>query len=263
MRDLSNEIISQVNKDGFSYMQFKCLLDFGIKHAYSLKNEDLYFSHSSIKSARERENYRRLCDTIGVDVNNLVRPKQKHTDVIRRVDDVYNSDYLNDIDGLITNKSNIVLATTNADCILYLLYDKKKRVIGNIHSGWRGSYQRIIEKAIDKMISEYGSCPEDIIVCICPSIRRCCFEVDKDVRDIFYDKFSFLENIGNFVVNGYVSNKFFIDTVGINNCLLKNKGIKEENIYDCNICSVCNKDLIHSYRGDGKVFKLASAIISL
>lgn len=263
MRDLSNDVVVQVNRNGVCFLQFKCLLELGVKHAFSLKNDKVFFSHSSIKSAHERECYRVLCDAAGVSVDNLVRPKQMHTDVVRRVDIVADSDYLDNIDGLITNKAGIVLATTNADCILYLLYDKKNKVIGNVHSGWKGSYQRIIEKAIDKMVSEYGTNPEDVIVCVCPSIRRCCFEVSTDVKDMFYDRFSFLDNINNFILNGYVENKFFIDTVGINNCLLVNKGVKEENIYDCNICSVCNKDLIHSYRVEGEFYKLASAIISL
>jgi hypothetical protein len=40
-------------------------------------------------------------------------------------------------------------------------------------------------------------------------------------------------------------------------------GIKEENIIDSEICSVCNSDIINSYRADGEDFKLSAAIISL
>lgn len=265
MRDLSNSIVVQTNKNGMSFLQFKVLLNLGVKHAYALKSDKLnlkYFGGALDKSA-EVASYQALCECVGLDYKNVVRPMQKHTNVVKCVDKVYESFILKDVDGLITDSSDVVLATTNADCILYLLYDKKKNIIGNVHSGWKGSYQRIIENAIDIMIKKYQSNPEDIIVCICPSIRKCCFEVSADVKDMFWDKFSFLDNINQFILNGYNEGKFFIDTVGINNCLLRKKGILQRNIYDSGICSLCNSDMVHSYRNEGKSYKLSTAIIAL
>lgn len=263
MRDLTNSNVIQFNKNGMNYLQFRILNDLGIKHAYSLKTEGINFRHSGGDLVTERNSYKRLCDAVGLDVSNVTKPKQKHTNKIKRVDKVYLPEEIGEIDGLITNKQNLVLATTNADCILYLLYDRKNNVIANVHSGWKGSYQRIIENAIDEMINEFGTNPKDLIVCICPSIRKCCFEVGLDVRDMFYEKFSFLEDINKFILNGFEENKFYIDTVGINNCLLVQKGVRKENIYDSGICSMCHDDMIHSYRSEGKEFKLATAIISL
>lgn len=263
MRDLTNSNVIQFNKNGMNYLQFRILNDLGIKHAYSLKTEGINFRHSGGDLVTERNSYKRLCDSVGLDVSNVTKPKQKHTNKIKRVDKVYLPEEIGEIDGLITNKQNLVLATTNADCILYLLYDRKNNAIANVHSGWKGSYQRIIENAIDEMINEFGTNPKDLIVCICPSIRKCCFEVGLDVRDMFYEKFSFLEDINKFILNGFEENKFYIDTVGINNCLLVQKGVRKENIYDSGICSMCHDDMIHSYRSEGKEFKLATAIISL
>ena len=105
-------------------------------------------------------------------------------------------DDLNDeIDGLVTNKTNISLATTNADCILLLFFDPVKKVIANVHSGWRGTLQRISIEAVNKMKDEYGCNPEDIICCICPSIRKCHFKVHKDVQEPFYNEFKDLKEI--------------------------------------------------------------------
>ena len=163
---------------------------------------------------------------------------------------------------MITNKKNIILSTTNADCILLLLFDPVKKVIANIHSGWRGTLQRICVCAINKMKENYGCKEEDIICCICPSIRKCHFEVDRDVYDLFYDEFQDLKNYFDEIIERK-GNKWYIDTVLINKLLLKKIGLKNENIIDSNICSVCNKDLIHSYRAEGKDFKLSTAIISL
>lgn len=263
MRDLTNDNIVQFNKNGVNYIQFRILNDLGIKHAYSLKTDGINFMHTGGDLILEKKSYKKLCGAVGLDFERIAKPKQDHTDKVKRVDKPYSPEEIGSCDGLITNKENIVLATVNADCILYLLYDRKNKAIANVHSGWRGSYQRIVENAIDKMIEEYGTNPKDLIVCICPSIRKCCFEVDKDVKDMFYDRFSFLDEINKFILNGFSENKFYVDTVGINNCLLVQKGVKKENIYDSGICSVCNDDLIHSYRSEGKSYKRATAIISL
>lgn len=215
MRDLSNDVVVQVNKNGISFLQFRVLLNLGVSHAYVLKSEELSLRGGGrvLSQADEVKAYRGICEYLGLDANNVVRPIQKHTDVVKYIDKVYERFLLDNVDGLVTDKENIVLATTNADCILYLLYDKKQKIVANVHSGWRGSYQRIIEKTVEKLIDEFGSDPEDIIVCVCPSIRKCCFEVDQDVRDMFYERFSFLENINDFILNGYRDGKFFIDTV--------------------------------------------------
>lgn len=263
MRDLSNKNIIQKSHEGINYIQFKKLLDLGIKHAYTLKSEQINIRKKIKDPEEEKESYKKICRAIGLDENNLSKPDQQHTNEIKTINNVKTTGELKETDGLITNKKNIILATTNADCILYLVYDPKNKIIANVHSGWRGTYQRIIEKTIDKMTKEFQSNPEDIIICICPSIRKCCFEVDKDVKEMFEEKFAFLEKLEKHILNGYIENKYYIDTVGINNQLLQNKGIKKENIYDSGICSVCNRDLVHSYRIEKNEFKLGTAIISL
>ena len=184
-----NKNIIKKEKNGINYIQFKPLIDLNIKHAYTLKSENLIVKTTGYAGNINREGYNRVCSAIGLNGENVVLPKLHHTENVRCIDKRYEYEELEDTDGLITDKKDIILATTNADCILYLLYDTKRKVIGNIHSGWRGSYKRIIEKSIGEMIEKYQSDPKDIIVCICPSIRKCCFEVDEDVKDMFYNKF--------------------------------------------------------------------------
>ena len=94
-----------------------------------------------------------------------------------------------------------------------------------------------------------------------PSIRKCHFEVDEDVKELFYNKFKKLGDTDRFIEEK--NNKFFIDTVLINKILLTEKGILPENIEDSNICSVCNKDIIHSFRAEGKNYGLATCVVAL
>ena len=257
------ENIVYQNKDGIEYIQFKRLLEYPeITHCYTMKsNNQLNFQ------IKNRDFFNQSCDKIYkcLELKNplVVRPYQTHTDnvkVVRRIEK------LEDTDGILTNKKEIALITTSADCISLLLYDPVKKAIGSIHSGWKGTLKGIIVKAIEKMKNEYKSNPEDIICCICPSIRQCCFEVDEDVKDLFYNKYKELKNIDEIIKLGEKKEdkqKYYIDTVKINIELLKNIGLKEENIIDSNICTMCHSKEFHSYRTDGKSFGVNGAIIAL
>ncbi len=272
--DLSNENVLHVRKDNQEFLQFKKLLKYSnvISHAYSLGTNKNYRTFKANKTPlsvgeyeKNLENYKDLCNANELNYKNIVKANQYHTDNIEIIKSVNESriDTPNLSDGLITNKRKIVLATTNADCILFLMFDSKRKVISNIHSGWKGTLQRISVKAIEKMKEEFGSNPRDIIVCICPSIRKCHFEVDKDVYEMFYNEFKDLKECDEFIVKDEKREKWYIDTVLINKIILKQKGILEENIEDSGICSVCNNEKVHSYRKEGTEYGLSTAIISL
>lgn len=274
--DLSNENIIHIKDGDCEYLQFKKLLEYSniLKHAYGIKPANYKTSGDGVDMHIINEslnNYRKLCNSINVNYNYLIKPNQKHTNSIKKVE-VYenffvagNEKYKN-TDGLITNKNQIVLATTNADCILLMFFDPIKKVIANVHSGWRGTFQKIAVNAVNKMIEEYGCSAKDIICCICPSIRKCHFKVEKDVKDMCVDIFSYTGQINSIVEYGGMENgidKWCIDTVLINKILLMDSGILLENIVDSGICSVCNCGNIHSFRHEKKGYGLNSAIMAL
>lgn len=271
--DLSNENILHIKKEEIQYLQFKKLLNYPeIKYAYVVgleKNFKIYSNPSEeeiFKNEKSKNNYKTICKELNLNYNNIVNTKQNHTDNIQIVNGKINKDkpdfnMYEDTDGLITNKKGIVLATINADCILLVFYDPIKKIIANIHSGWRGTLKRISEKTVNKMVEQYGCNPKDIICCMSPSIRKDHFEVDKDVYKLFFEEFKnlpYLENIFE-----QKNNKWHIDTIQINREILKKQGLKEENIIDSGICSVCNKNLIHSYRAHGKNVGRATQIIAI
>ena len=185
MRDLSNDVVVHKREGGFEFLQFRKLLELGVRHAYSLKPH--FFNTRPGVVSQERceqsiKNYIDFCDVISVDCNKLVKPNQTHTNCVKVVNKlpknmcIEEGKYV-DTDGLVTNLEGVSLASCNADCILLLLYDPVKKVIGNIHSGWRGTFDKVAVNAIKSMVDDYGCNPADIIVCICPSIRKCHFEV--------------------------------------------------------------------------------------
>lgn len=276
--DLSNEIIIHKKIENQEFIQFKRLLEYPdiINHAYSVGLDKNYRTFKANREPLKKEDYEKnindyktLCDANNMNYKNIIKANQAHTDNIIKItknNNIKNKEEIKidtkeESDGLITNEKKIILATTNADCILLLFFDPVKKVIANTHSGWKGTLQEISVKTIKKMQEEYGCEPKDIIVCICPSIRKCHFEVDKEVYEMFYNKFKKLGNTDEFITQK--ENKWYIDTVVINKKILKQAGVLEENIEDAKICSVCNKNIIHSFRAEGKSYGLATAIISL
>jgi len=168
-----------------------------------------------------------------------------------------------DTDALTTNKKDKILALTFADCTPIYLFDKNKKVIANIHSGWKGTVKKIAKKSVEFMKEKYSSNPEDIICVIGPTISKCHFEVKQDVRDIFYNEFKYMQNIDAIIEYNEQTKTYFIDTVEINKNLLKEEGIPQDNIIDSKVCTYCNSNIMHSYRKEGKNSGRNTALICL
>lgn len=278
--NLSNENVVHVKKDGIEYLQFRRLLDYKdmINHAYSL-GTNMNFRTARVNGELSKKeydntlhNYERFCKAIGCDYQNIIKGIQKHTDNVKIVLKKINKDVpdfgqkeLENTDGLITNKPNLILSSTSADCISLLFFDPVKKVIANVHSGWKGTLQRISVKTVEKMISKFSCNPKNIIVCICPSIRKCHFEVENNVKDMFENEFQDLgkEKLEEIIKEKIPNRKWVIDTVLINKILLERKRIKQENIVDSKICTMCNTEILHSYRAEKENYGLNTALIEL
>ena len=240
MKDLSNENIIHVKNKEIEYIQFRKLLEYSdiINHAYGIglnRNYRTVKSNGEERYKKAINDYKDLCSSIGIDYTNCIKPCQEHTKNIRKVKQKNNKGKVDfeqeeykSTDGLITNQTNIALATTNADCILLIFFDPIKKVIANVHSGWRGTLQEISVQAVDKMKNEYKSNPEDIICCICPSIRKCHFMVHEDVQKPYYDKFKELKEINDLIVQVSNEDRWSIDTVEINKIILKHYKIIQD-----------------------------------
>lgn len=259
MKDLSNENIIHVNKNGMEYLQFRKLLEYSnLKHAFTLRPLDFAgIIDYEEKKEMVKRNYKDICEILGMNDNDIYRPQQTHTGnvaiVNNQIPGTFTKEFKN-IDALITDQKEKALVLAFADCTPLLFFDPIKNIIANTHSGWRGTVQMIGKNTVEKMISVYNCNPSDIICCIGPTIRQCHFEVDEDVKDIFYSQFKDKIDINKYIINSKTKykNKYYIDTVGVNREILLNVGLRKENIIDSKICSVCHEDKIHSYRAHGK-----------
>lgn len=279
--NLSNENIIHIKNDKTEYIQFKKLLEYQdiITHAFSL---GINVNYRTITKTEKGEinkvnynkamyDYENLCTSLELNKNNIVRPCQTHREQVKIVKrkikqgkpDIYVDEYA-ETDGLITQNKDLILATTSADCILMLFFDPVTKTIANIHSGWKGTLKQIAIKAVEKMQSECNVKPENLICCICPSIRDCHFEVRKDVKDLYKEKFKNIKELDKIIKKREDDKeKWNIDTIQLNKIMLKQKGLKEQNIIDSKLCTVCNSEIMHSYRKEKAGFGLETAIITL
>ena len=250
--NLTNEYIIHKNIGGTEIIQFRKLLEFtNLIHCYTLRTNEINVQIRDENSNPLIESYKKVASALKIDYRNIIKPHQTHTDRVEKVNNI--NEVFDEVDGLITNKENIFLCTTSADCTSLLFYDDNKKVVADIHSGWKGTLQEIGKKAVEKMIAEYSCNPKDIICCIGPHIRKCHFEVEEDVMQMFKNEFEYIDRIDEIIETGIKVDriqKYNVDTTLINKIILKEVGLKDENIIDSNICTVCNSDLFHSYRVD-------------
>ena len=277
-----------------------------VELVYSLKAYDNGFKYdlkeNSIVDVRLTK-FDKIAQSLNIDKTKIILPKQTHTDNIRIIEEkdiidsnnnctkkedldnktnyikkdnldnidsnlVINLFYkLRDIDGLITNVKCAILAITFADCTPLFFYDPIKNVIGNIHSGWPGTTKKIGAKAVDMLVNKMGCNPKNILCFIGPHIRKECFLVNDDVKEIFEKTFTDICKNYNVIEETNLHNEkgkqYRIDTTLINKIMLKEKGILEENIFDCNLCTVCNKDMFHSRRAEGINYEVNTGIMYL
>ncbi len=152
-------------------------------------------------------------------------------------------------DSIITDMTDVFLVIQVADCQAVMLYDKKKKIIANIHSGWRGSIDNIIGKTVDTMISEFGCRPEEIIAGISPSLGPCCSEFINYKKEIPKRLWTYK-----------IKNKDYFDFWEMSRDQLLDKGIKNEHIENMALCTKCNTDVFYSYRGEKTTGRFACVI---
>ena len=197
------------------------------------------------------KNYEIFCQAFGAKAENCVLSQQTHTANLRIVtrDDagkgIFRDRDYSDIDGLVTNEKGLVLVTQYADCTPLAFYDPVKRVVATSHGGWRGTVAEIAKKTVEKMASEFGSDPADILCGIGPNIGQCCYEVDDPVINEI-NKLSYLDLPSCYTVKG--GGKYMLDLREVNREILIHAGIRPENIDVADLCTCCNSDIFHSHR---------------
>ncbi len=155
-----------------------------------------------------------------------------------------------DSDGAITDIKGVLLTSMHADCTPIFFYDPVRGAIGMVHSGWKGTVAEIGRITALKLQEVYGCDPKNIYVHIGPSISKCCFEVDRDVFEMFKEP--------EYSKKG---EKFYINLKEYNRRMLMEAGIPSANITISEHCSCCEPELFCSYRASGTKLRMGAGII--
>ncbi|HEY3251796.1 MAG TPA: peptidoglycan editing factor PgeF [Ignavibacteria bacterium] len=200
--------------------------------------------------ARVKQNRDRFFGKLGIDQARLVHANQVHSNNVQIITE---PGLYKQTDGLITNKKNLFLVVSVADCLPVMLYDTRNDVIANIHAGWRGTQKKIIKRGLETLKIEFNTKSENLIAYLGPCISRQNFEVGQEVAGMFNPEFVEERN-----------GKFFVDILQDNVSQLKAFGVKDGQIEISGFCTFDEKEVLHSYRRDkdksGRMFAVIGMV---
>lgn len=151
-------------------------------------------------------------------------------------------------DALISDVPQVRLSILTADCQAVMLFDPEKRVVANVHCGWRGSVANILGRVVSRMTREFHCNPHRIIAAIAPSLGPCCAEFINYKSEI--PRYLWPFRVG--------SNHF--DFWRISQHQLVEAGLLEGRVYNSGICTRCNPHLFFSYRAERETGRFVSFI---
>lgn len=130
-------------------------------------------------------NRTRVAEAMGVDLPALINVHQVHSaDVIPVNAPLPERPRA---DALVTATPGLALAVLTADCQPVLFADRKARVIGAAHAGWRGAFDGVLEATLDAM-ETLGAHRADIAAVIGPTISQSAYEVGPEFFETFTDE---------------------------------------------------------------------------
>lgn len=191
-------------------------------------------------------NRRLIKENLGLSA--LVSARQVHGDAIAVIDILAAQDHEYDgFDALITNQPGIGIMIQQADCQAVVLFDPERRVVANVHAGWRGSVANIVARTIQRMTDVFGSNPSRIRAAISPSLGPCCAE---------FTNFA-IELPAAFHQYQVTTNHF--DFWAITTMQLQAAGVLAENIQVAGVCTRCDHNYF-SYRRTPRTGRCATVV---
>jgi len=196
--------------------------------------------------------YREVGELFNVSEQDMLRLAQVHSTVVRVIEEEHGGDGIIRIapegcDGMVTNKTGVMLCTVEQDCVPVYLLDPVNKAIGMLHSGWKGTAGCIVREAIDLMKEHYGTNPSDLLLAFGPCICGNCYEVGAELKDEF--SVHFTDEEMNRFFTPKEGGKYLLNlTEAIGISALK-AGVINQNISPSPCCTFENADF-YSWRRD-------------
>lgn len=181
-------------------------------------------------------------------VNRLTWMNQTHSTLCHVADSHVGFEALEG-DGLVTQQKGHALMMMTADCLPIVLGNQAGTEIANLHAGWKGLAQGIVEHTIDKMQSQPSW------AWLGAAISQPCFEVGQEVKIAFCEKYPALESA---FTQGQLADKFYADLYAIARYILQKHGVNT--ILGGDQCTYKQADQYYSYRRQPKTGRMATFV---
>lgn len=217
------------------------------------EGRDLHLSFSGgADPAGVRTNLRRAEDALGLPPAAFIGQTHSAHITVVRPEDEYHPRGPEDIrqgrDAMIAPKPGVNLLIRTADCQGVILYDPETRMLGLVHSGWRGSVQNILGVTVAHL-ADLGARPASIKAAIGPSLGPCCAEFVNHRQEL-------PEHFQNFMT---AENHF--DFWAISRRQLTDSGLDPENIATAGVCTKCSPEFFSYRRGDWGRFGIMAGVL--
>lgn len=111
-----------------------------------------------------------------VDLKALVTAYQIHSPNVVEVETPWTREQAPRADAMVTTRPGVALGILTADCAPVLFADRKARVVGAAHAGWRGAITGVLDATVATM-AKHGARPDTMVAAIGPCIAQASYEV--------------------------------------------------------------------------------------
>lgn len=152
------------------------------------------------------------------------------------------------VDGLYTSETDLLLALCFADCVPIYFYVKDPAVVGILHAGWRGTVQGGAERMVKTLMRAFRIPASSVHAIIGPAIAGPDYEVDQRViAEVQRLDRSLWKN----ALSPHGEGHGLLDLRVLNRAILAEAGVPEEQIVMTAYSTSRRPDLFYSYRRDG------------
>lgn len=150
-------------------------------------------------------------------------------------------------DGVWTTRPGVRIGVRVADCVPILLagpLPDGRAFVAALHAGWRGATQGILRRGV-AIFNELGGSPADLTWALGPAIQACHFEVGPEVIAAAQSDPAWHARLERQGPKG----KPHLDLHGFLKAQAIDLGLHPHRDGSVNLCTLCQRDLLFSYRG--------------
>ena len=219
----------------------------------TLRNKDSFagagFSplKAQIFTEEEAERHRAyLAQNLGARREALIFQRQTHGTLVRRVFasdcgmEGYSFAPFDESDGIATGDAGVIVCAGIADCAAILLYDARNHAVAAVHSGWKGTRDNIVRRALCQMGTWFGSRATEVLAYVSPCASGERYRVREDVAQYFSPP----------ALRQITSEEYAFDNRARIREQLLAEGVAAEHLEIAEGCTIAD-ERYHSHRRDG------------